>query len=235
VVWLHGGRSASGSARPSLSDTWEWDGQRWAQLIPNRSPDAPPARTHPVTAWDPGFERLVLYGGIDDSEVFLADTWAFDGTAWEQLEVTAPAGRWAASDMTWDPGRETLVVLAVDLDARDASDLYAARLWYLDGAAWRLEPGDGPPFSPIQPLVAAADNLVFVDGGALQGSSETWTWDGTAWQLAADGSPGPRNGQALAYDARRDRVVLFGGYDGVRDVVDLWEWDGSVWAEVRQP
>jgi hypothetical protein len=43
--------------------------------------------------------------------------------------------------------------------------------------------------------------------------------------MAADG-PSPRNGAALAYDARRERVVLFGGSGASPET---WEWDGARW------
>jgi len=46
-------------------------------------------------------------------------------------------------------------------------------------------------------------------------------------------SPGPRIGHAMAYDARRKRTVLFGGFgsDGV-PLNDTWEWDGRRWRKV---
>jgi hypothetical protein len=44
-------------------------------------------------------------------------------------------------------------------------------------------------------------------------------------QVAADG-PSPRNGAAAAYDARRERVVLFGGSGASNET---WEWDGVRW------
>ena len=54
------------------------------------------------------------------------------------------------------------------------------------------------------------------------------------WVLASGaGSPPFREGHAMAYDAARGRVVLFGGaneYD-VFDFGDTWEWDGSAWVE----
>jgi len=39
----------------------------------------------------------------------------------------------------------------------------------------------------------------------------------------------------LAYDAERDRVVLFGGRAGWpdADLNDTWEWDGVQWIEVK--
>ncbi len=42
-------------------------------------------------------------------------------------------------------------------------------------------------------------------------------------------SPGYRNGHGMTYNARRDRVVLFGGADHERVLGDTWELDGDTW------
>jgi hypothetical protein len=38
----------------------------------------------------------------------------------------------------------------------------------------------------------------------------------------------------MAYDLGRQRVVLFGGWNGTSNVSDTWEWDGSNWTR-RSP
>lgn len=43
-----------------------------------------------------------------------------------------------------------------------------------------------------------------------------------------------RADHALAHDASRDRIVLFGGYSADRALADTWEWDGSAW-RLRAP
>jgi hypothetical protein len=51
----------------------------------------------------------------------------------------------------------------------------------------------------------------------------------TRWiDLAATG-PGARSDVALAHDAGRDRIVLTGGWDGTRNLADVWEFDGTAW------
>lgn len=227
VVWLHGGRGGGGTAR---NDTWRWDGESWTEAVPNDADGAPPARTHPVMGWDPASERVLLQGGIDASESFLRDTWAWDGAHWILRPGRSPAGRWASVQMAYDPTRDAVAILVVDLEAPDEDDLYEGRLLYRDAVGrWRAIEAAGPRFSPIQPMVATDEELVLVDGGGLQGQVATWAWDGGAWTRVASGGPEPRNGQALAYDAARDRVVMFGGSDGARELTDIWEWDGSAW------
>ncbi len=64
-----------------------------------------------------------------------------------------------------------------------------------------------------------------------------WTWDGTRWRcLSSDGPPG-RDAPELAFDAARQRLVLFGGRTRLADrqfrvLTDTWEWDGARWTQV---
>src|SRR5437773_313852 len=54
------------------------------------------------------------------------------------------------------------------------------------------------------------------------------------WRPSAP-KPLARDYVALAYDVARERVVLFGGYDGSEPpLADTWEWDGSTWKQ-RNP
>src|SRR5207237_10161832 len=62
-------------------------------------------------------------------------------------------------------------------------------------------------------------------------SAETWALRGGRWHPRTPGSerPRPRADHALAYDAARARVVLFGGSGGSGGgaLADTWEWDGA--------
>jgi hypothetical protein len=55
---------------------------------------------------------------------------------------------------------------------------------------------------------------------------DTWDWDGVWWvQMHPATSPAGRQGQAMAYDSARGRIVLFGGADGFGDLLaDTWEY-----------
>jgi hypothetical protein len=70
-------------------------------------------------------------------------------------------------------------------------------------------------------------------------TDETWEWNPGArtWALVQAGGVGPRKrqGPGLAYDARRGRTVLFGGFDndGGTNLHDTWEWDGKAWVEMH--
>ena len=58
---------------------------------------------------------------------------------------------------------------------------------------------------------------------------DTWEWDGAGWiSTSIPVSPGARAGHAMAYDAARRRVVLFGG-SGSTTFGDTWLYDGVTW------
>lgn len=74
------------------------------------------------------------------------------------------------------------------------------------------------------------------NGVLLSAMSDTWEWSWlTNWQRA-NPAPGPsaRMGHAMAYDTRRSRVVLFGGYEHPANSLraDTWEWSGTGWSQV---
>jgi hypothetical protein len=123
-------------------------------------------------------------------------------------------------------------VLAIDLDTQVSDGLFATELWRWSGTAWEAAAAGGPSISPVQPIAITADGLLLADGGGLQGSFFTWTWDGATWTARSGAAPPPRNGQVLVYDPLRHRVVMTGGWLGNRLFADVWEWDGAGWTLV---
>ena len=57
-------------------------------------------------------------------------------------------------------------------------------------------------------------------------------WDGTNWSLIVPASSPPvRTNSAMAFDAARGRVMLFGGQIASGTLNDTWEWDGTAWTQ----
>ncbi len=85
--------------RPTLftfyGDTWRWNGATndW-ESIPMT--DGPPARYAAGMGFDARSGNIILFGGVDfETFEFLDDTWAFDGTIWQQLfPVKSPSKRY---------------------------------------------------------------------------------------------------------------------------------------------
>jgi hypothetical protein len=123
--------------------------------------------------------------------------------------------------------------------------LAATETWAYDGD-WTLLATTGPTqrYDGAMAADTEHDRIVMFGGVALDASAnavingDTWLFDGTAWTQGPVGPP-PRRGAAMAYDAKRRRVVLFGGSSSpARDATscsclgDTWEWDGMGWKQV---
>ena len=112
-----------------------------------------------------------------------------------------------------------------------------------------LRPNAVPAYSPVPPPGRAAASvtyderhgtLVVFGGTGATVLDDTWTWDGKGWvQRHPATSPAPRHDAAMAYDAARHEVVLFGGMvqpakGGNPEQVtasDTWTWNGSSWQQ----
>ncbi len=72
------------------------------------------------------------------------------------------------------------------------------------------------------------------DGNATIALGDTWAFDGANWTPRTPATaPDARWGHGMAFDSRRARTVLFGGFrPGVGSVADMWEFDGTSWTQV---
>jgi hypothetical protein len=225
-----------------LSDTWEWDGTTWLERTPAR---LPLGRSNHAMAWDAARQRVVLFGGYSrDSRTLLSDTWEWDGTTWlERTPRTSPSMR---SDhlMAWDAVRQRVVLVGGFGGGLNGGLGALSDVWEWDGRTWtERKPVTSPPprRSPGMAWDAARQRLVLFGGRRdLDGIdlADTWEWDGATWlQRSPSTSPSPRISHGMAFDALRQRVVLFGGgganASGWTGLSDTWEWDGSNWTQLR--
>lgn len=145
VVMFGGGRalvdpalSAVGSV---VSETWEWDGEAWAEICgPTQGTECALAgQRGAAMAYDPQRERVVLYGGegdrVRDEPNLVNRTWEYDGDSWSRRDDIArvPPPRSFAS-MTWDSTRKR-IVLHGGVTAFDGERL--SDTWEYDGTCWK--------------------------------------------------------------------------------------------------
>lgn len=119
-----------------------------------------------------------------------------------------------------------------------------AETWGWDGRAWRQLAASGPEGRTFPVMVAVPDAGALLFGGrrVLFGATthpsqflaDLWSWDGRSWTpVLADGGPMGRAEAAGAWDPRRRRLVVFGGYASGRDAVealgDTWEFGDGGW------
>lgn len=196
----------------AVGDTWTFDGKKWTQRHPARSPSG---GAYGTMTYDAATKQVVLLQGQGcgpvASDCTPADpgcsamascTWTWDGTTWTERH---PAHR--------PPTR---------LTATMAYDTATGEVVLFGGAA-----------------VDGCDHVLYVGVGSIDGCAlnDTWTWDGTDWtERHPAHNPVVRNEAGMGYDAANGTVVLYGGWAqidggyGVGGFVrDTWTWDGVDW------
>jgi hypothetical protein len=215
-------------------EVWTLDGESWE--ISKESSPGP--RDHHAAVYDSKRQRMIVYGGQDGIRRWVTDVWEFDGHKWHGIPIPpgqGPGPR-AHHAMAYDPVRGRTVLfggIAADGQHRDDT-------WEWDGTRWTAITASGPAARARHRMTFdAARGVSLLFGGDTGNpssgqwvlSDETWTWNGSAWgKLQPARSPSPRMVHALAYDASRKRVVLFGGTTAQATVEETWEWDGLTWS-----
>jgi len=84
-------------------------------------------------------------------------------------------------------------------------------------------------------------NVAVMFGGASGATvlNETWEYDGTDWTnktgVISGAAPSARIAfGSVAFDAKRNVTVLFGGWNLTRYFNDSWEYDGASWQNITE-
>ena len=120
-------------------------------------------------------------------------------------------------------------------------------------SGWRQFTGAGPGLRDHTQLAYDSERgraVLFGGSGNDPNTAfgDTWEFDGAKWERVATSGPPARVHHAmqydpslkrvvgLAYDVKRDVLVLFGGGDpnGSALYADTWEFDGTTWRRVRE-
>jgi hypothetical protein len=204
----------------------------WTQLAPAGTP--PSARFLHTAIYDPAGDRMIVFGGLNDSGTSVNELWSLslsDPPTWEQLAPagTPPAGR-NSHVAIYDPPRGRML-----LHGGSNASLTFDELWELslgNTPAWTmLAPGGAVPgamtghnavHDPVR------DRMV-----VYHYPTEAWALslgDAPAWTLLMPTGawPVPRRHGSSIYDPLNDRMLIFGGMNSSwQDVNDTWElrWD----------
>ena len=238
------------------AQTWEWDKRQWfLRCGTGTYCSGPPALASPGMAYDSTRGVTVLFGGDSGSfDAFYGDTWEWDGEEWRIVCAEGDpcagglTGRWGQS-IVYDRERGKTVMfggcLTYDAATRSCTS-YSDETWEWDGENWTRVCGGATgcsgPGGRFAHSMTFDGSAVVLHGGCTAFSNltctartdETWTWNGSVWsKVCGSGtacSAPAIDRHVLAYDASRDRVVLFGGRDVGGYSGKTWEWDGAGWS-----
>ena len=217
------------------------------RFVPERDATAqaqPAAAAKPRSSgalfFDEKLRRVVLLNGVVPPEKpELGQLWAWDGKAWSLVPAQGPSMR-TVFGAAYDTRRKRIVLFGGTgntalLDKRDDT-------WEWDGRAWHRMADTSAGTRDHHGMVydAGRRRTVLYGGvtsenlpdGSRAPAKDTWEWDGKKWtRIAAQGAM-PPGGGAMAYDAKRKQVVLFGGMYGRARSSETWAWDGKVWRKL---
>ena len=220
---------------------------------------APDPRSGASMVFDSARSKFVLFGGRAGSGYNFQDTWEWDPATGAWTNVTAAGTRPSARcqhGMAYQEATGTILLFGggrSDTSTSDATVISESfgDTWEYDPVAYTWKqlsvpaaPGARHAFGMVWDSVRRKAVLFGgrqTDTASATGTpkQDTWEWDGTAsaWteRTAAGTKPSPRYGHAMAYDGRRGKIVLFGGFD-VRTgggLSDLWDLDPTTfsWTE----
>ena len=208
----------------SYDETWEWSRPSgWRRFVGA----GPGLRDHTQMAYDPERGRAVLFGGSgNDPNTAFADTWEFDGTRWAWVATGGPPAL-VHHAMQYDPGlRRVLVFGGFTPGGRHLGDT-----WAWDGTRWTVMPPAAEPRTHGRMAFHRRFDAMLAVGN-LRSATLALVRGAAGWApLSVAGGPSPRYLPDVAYDARRDVMVLFGGGDLASGALldDTWEFDGTTW------
>ncbi|MBL8755826.1 MAG: hypothetical protein JNK15_21190 [Planctomycetes bacterium] len=206
---------------PQFDATLEWNGTTWS--VAAAAAPWPWNSFAPLMARDPATGSAVVFTN--------GQKWQWTGSGWNlQSSTTLPTDS------------ETTVACTDTIRNRVVACTSTGGTFEWDGTAWtRSAASLGLRYMPM--VFDAARGVSVQFGGMANGNSgvndQTRVWNGTSWTtVPAPSRPPARYHAELAYDAARQRVVLFGGIGpfppnpGPPPVYgDTWTFDGVTWTQ----
>ena len=207
------------------------DPPTWSQVeIPGTVPGG---RHSPQWGYDPARNRLLIFGGYgshypESPYAYLNDIWELnlnDDPSWNELvaQGTAPEGRLAGAAVY-----DVLHQRFVGFGGTAGLPIDTWQLDLKDQPVWSTVPTNGvePPGSyGMTTIFDPVRNRMLIFGGSVSAEyfdthNNTWELDlqpeTPQWrQLSPTGPlPAARRSLTSIFDPRRDRMVIFGGWDG---------------------
>ena len=226
-----------------LNETWMYDRDKnaWTDLKP--SGNLPSARRNTAAAYDPGTNKIVIFGGLGADGDVLDDTWEYDVTenTWTPWIARTPSPQPSArygAEMVYDPESGRLLLFGGTYSRRSATasfqqDFNDTWAFSLPTATWiNLDPAGTPPNARAEGAVSmtyneASGTMLLLAGvpptpRVVTTGDQYKDWSGWNYETStnswsenprASGSPSISQHYALDFDRRSRMIVLFGGAD----------------------
>jgi hypothetical protein len=202
---------------------------------------SPVGRTGFSAAYDPAHGRMLIFGG-NESGTLKNDIWAYDLSStgegsWLALSPSGipPASRSGAA-IAFDTGGKRAVIFGGRTGASAVGDLWEIDFASDANGAWaQIAATGGPQPRSGSTAVLIEPDARFVLFGGLDNSlspvSEAWavTLASATTEWSALGTTGiiPISGHAAAYDRERNDILIFGGWNGAKNLNNLFAFEAG--------
>lgn len=228
-VLMFGGTTDGGAAGVVTNETWTRSGTTWLRRTPTTT--WPRARGFHALAHDGIRHETLLFGGLDQGNAALGDTWVWSGTTWLPRTPAHSPGPRVGSAMGFDYGAG-VVVLFGGLGGASSADT-----WIWDGTDWHdvTNPLAQSPTTRGGATLTwnPARRCLVLSQGLFASVFETWEWrmtpasplTGTWSRVPTAVVPSPPPALAAAFSTRDGSgISLLQGFG----TDELWElrYDG---------
>lgn len=207
----------------------------------------PSPRGYISLAYDSESKRVILFGGqtgdYQKASSYNGETWAYDETAnkWTQMKPSSGPSKRSAPELAYDTESDRVILYGgADTDTMGLADTWA---YDYNTNTW-TEMAKGPTRHLGDRLAYNAESdRIILFGGYMGGffDNDTWAYDfntNTWAEMKPSVSPPGRNYQAMTYDTKSDRVLVWGGMDeyGVKPIDEsIWSYDfnANTWQEMK--
>jgi hypothetical protein len=209
------------STPPAATRTriWGWNGSAWRMI----DSAGPPVRNLAGVAYDTRRNTLVMHGGTYDIGKSYGETWEWSvQRGWRRFTGAGPGIR-DHTQLAYDAARGKCVLFG---GSGENPNVAFADTWEFDGTLWERTASSG----------SMHDRALLTVGGVTETTLAAALLQNGRWMPATSTpEPPPRYLTDMAYDAKRNVIVLFGGGDsrGNDLLDDIWEFDGVSWKRIR--
>ena len=200
--------------------------------------DAPSSRFLPGFVYDPINERIMMFGGGNDNDIY-DDTWVLNYTSgnWAELTLESSPVHRSSTVMVYDSADEVIILFGGHNGTEWDSDT-----WVFDcnTETWtEVTPAHSPYGRGSHAMVYDSVNdrvLLFSGYGSIGPEiADTWAYDyntNTWTEMNPTASPGQRYGAGYVFDESNETMIIFGG-NSHGHYSDTWSYNYATdtWTE----
>jgi hypothetical protein len=174
-------------------------------------------------AFDPQTNQIILFGGQGVNNRELSDTWAWNGTTWQELHPEHSPGARRSSRMGYDAHTNQLVLYGGFRYSDPLDDT-----WTWNGTDWKDTHATSLYDNGAEMAYDAANKELVLFGSIGERIN---IWNGSDWvQHNPEGHPYGRDYGTMSYDPQIGQIVLVGGGNADHPFQDdTWTWNGTTW------